>query len=139
MLRILIQTIPHNQHRYPTVGDYTDDDLGGQTILVSDCSNWKYELLVAFHELIEQNLLKARNISEESVRNFDVLFEAGNPNTGEEPGEQPDAPYYNEHMFAEKLERIYAKELGVDWDEYEEYLDNLWATTRKPTSTDNNS
>ena len=46
----------------------------------------------------------------------------------DEPGDTLQAPYHKEHMFAEKIERSVADELGVDWKEYSELtakLDNL--------------
>jgi hypothetical protein len=44
---------------------------------------------------------------------------------GEEPGDSSEAPYHKEHVFATKIERMIADELGVDWDVYEKHLDEV--------------
>jgi hypothetical protein len=42
-----------------------------------------------------------------------------------EPGDHPGAPYHAEHMFASKVEEMLAKQLGVDWLEYERAIEAL--------------
>ena len=129
-LHIYIDTIPHAEQRYPTVGDYWEDALvSGETkreVRVSDMSNEDYEFLVAIHEQIEQHLCKKRGISEQSITDFDVKFE--NSRTSEslaEPGNHPDAPYHKEHVFATEIERRLAEELGIDWATYDKFVDSL--------------
>ena len=39
--------------------------------------------------------------------------------TTAEPGNNPKAPYHQEHMFASKVERMLANELGVRWNAYD--------------------
>jgi hypothetical protein len=43
----------------------------------------------------------------------------------DEPGHDPKAPYNKEHIFAEKIERQIAEELGVDWEEYSRVVESL--------------
>jgi len=128
-MNILIRTIPHSKQRYPTVGDWEFSENGDLTITVSEMGNWKYELLVALHELVEVSLCKDRDISQESVDSFDIQFEeeraAGLHTTEEEPGHDPRAPYKDEHVFAEIIERLLAKQLGVDWKTYDKTVTNL--------------
>lgn len=128
-MNISIKTIPHIQQRYPTVGDWQwkGDDL---EITVSSMNNWKYESLVALHELIEALLCKDRNISQTSVDAFDKQFEdmrAHYPDIvkDEEPGYNKHAPYFKEHIYASDIESDIADELGVDWDEYTQVVDEL--------------
>ena len=129
MLNIEIKTIPHLQHRYPTVGDYYYED-GKTKIFVSDMQNEKYEFLVAAHEMIEEFLTKVRGIKEEQINEFDIEFEK-NRKKGDlsEPGDSLFAPYYNEHKFATFIEELLALEMGVNWEEYEKAIINLDEST----------
>ena len=62
-MKINIETIPHSDQRYPTVGDYWDDENGVIQVRVSDMKDWRYEALVVMHELIEMFLTKHRGIA----------------------------------------------------------------------------
>src|SRR5258706_10041977 len=123
---ITIIIIDHKQQRYKTVGDWQWDKKGNLIITVSNMKDWRYNFLVAFHEQIEVMLCRARGITQEQVDNFDIEYEARRLPTDEsEPGDSVLAPYHNEHMFATKLEIEMAKELGVDWNEYENKINSL--------------
>ena len=90
-------------------------------------ADWRYEALVAAHEMVEMILVKQRGISEQSISEFDIAFEhsrAQGKVLGE-PGDDPRAPYQREHFFATNLERLLAAELGVDWFAYERLVDGL--------------
>lgn len=124
-MKISILTIPHNQHRYETVGDWVTDKTTGQVrIYVSQMGNWRYELLVAVHELVEAFLCLHDGVTEESVDKFDKEF---THNEEQEPGDSPDAPYQRQHCIATGVERILAACLGVKWSEYESTLEKLSA------------
>ena len=125
-MRINIEVIPHEQQRYPTVGDYWMED-GVQQVRVSRLPDWRYEILVAVHEIIELAITKHRGIPEAAISEFDVEFERlreSGLRTGE-PGDHPDSPYCKEHFFATNVERLLASELDVSWFEYERYVDGL--------------
>lgn len=126
MLRIAIETIPHEQQRYETVGDWWADANGVWRIEVSDMSDPRYELLVAVHELVEMALCRQKGITEEEVTKFDMAFEAAR-RTGDhsEPGDSELAPYRDEHTFATFIERAVALKLGVDWDTYNKQVEEL--------------
>ncbi len=121
-----IESSPHETQRYPTVGDYWDEN-GTDHIRVSSMKDWRYEILVAVHEMIELSLVRQRGIAEESITDFDISFEKSREDrlVIGEPGDHPQAPYRKEHFFATNVERLLAAELGVDWFEYEHYVDNL--------------
>ena len=125
-MNITIKTIPHNAQRYDTCGDWWFDEAGDLEIRVSDMGNWKYEALVAFHELAEVLLCKDRGITTEMVDAFDMAFEAkrevGNV---DEPGDDPACPCRKEHFFATTVERALSAELGVDWSAYDEVVVSL--------------
>ncbi len=119
MQKITIETIPDTQQRYNTVGDYFHNENGDQIFRISDMGNWKYEFLIALHELIESGLCKDRGITEQMIDEFDFSFEKQRiKGDDREPGDETNAPYYKEHQFATKIERMIADELGVNWEEY---------------------
>jgi hypothetical protein len=118
-MKIEIKTIPHEDQHYPTVGDWYWDGLGNLQIRVSDMKDWRYEALVAFHEMFEALACKRAGISEESVTAFDIEFEnARKQGNEDEPGDCIRAPYYRQHQLATIVERQLAMELGVIWDDY---------------------
>lgn len=126
---ILIRVIPHQEHRYSTTGDYYEVEGGKWVIEVSEIGDARYEFLVALHELVEWFLLWLRGVKEEEVRAFDEWWEEeakkGNVQC-EEPGNDPRAPYYFEHIFATLVEKMVALQLGVDWGEYKVRLKELY-------------
>jgi hypothetical protein len=119
MERIIIETIADGKQRYDTVGDYYHNETGDQLLFISDMGNKKYEFLIALHELIESQLCQERGITEDMIDAFDFEFEKDRKEGDlREPGDQPEAPYFKEHQFASKIERLVANELGVDWEQY---------------------
>jgi hypothetical protein len=121
-----IKSIPHNEHRYETVGDYWLDEKGVTQFRVSDMGNEDYHFLVGIHELVEEYMTRKRGIKETDIKAFDEAFEAKRaPGNTDEPGDDPAAPYRKEHRFAENIERQIALELGVDWAEYTRAVESL--------------
>jgi hypothetical protein len=125
-MRINIEVIPHERQRYPTVGDYWMED-GVQQVRVSQMPDWRYEILVAVHEIVELAIARHREISEEMISKFDIEFERTRSTLARlgEPGDHPESPYRREHFFATSLERLLAAELNVDWFQYEDCVDSL--------------
>lgn len=124
-MNIIIKTIPHNKHRYPTVGDwyYKGDTLH---IRVSKLSNWRYEFLIALHELVEVFLCRHSGVTQKQVDKFDIVFEKRRkPGNTDEPGDGKKAPYRTQHCIATGVERIAAAFLGVSWGDYEKELESL--------------
>ncbi len=119
MSRIIIQTIPHENQRYHTVGDWFRRD-GDLIINVSEMKDGRYELLVAVHELIEVLVCEHRGITQQEVDKFDMSF-----NGEHEPGDDPNSPYYKEHGLASAVERMLASVLDVNWQEYDEAVNAL--------------
>jgi hypothetical protein len=125
-LKIVIETIPHAEQPYPTVGDWRRDASGTLRINVSHEIGYNFALLVALHELIEVTLCEQRGITTRMVDEFDKAYEKTRPDGDtSEPGDAPEAPYREEHFFATNIERLMAAELGVDWTEYEEAINKL--------------
>lgn len=128
MLNIEIKTIPDKEQRYNTVGDYWKKD-GKDIVRISDMGNWKYEMLIVIHELIEESLCRARGISDDAITEFDEQYEKGRKyGVLDEPGNDSEAPYHAEHVFATKIEKYVAEELNIDWEKYNKLtakFDNL--------------
>jgi hypothetical protein len=122
-LKIDIQTIPHRFQRYDTIGDWTGNERH-RMIFISEMGNNDYEFLIAFHELVEQALCLKRGITDEEVTTFDKEY-----TKDLEPGASPDAPYYKEHQFATKIEKMMCKELGISWGKYNTNLDEFLEKT----------
>jgi hypothetical protein len=123
----VISQVPHSKQRYETVGDW----IPGRPaeIRVSRMKDQRYVFLVALHEMIEYELCKKNGISDNEVVAFDVHFEAErrrNMHPVEaEPGNDPRAPYRDEHDFATMIEMMVAQKLGVKWSAYEKTLLSL--------------
>lgn len=126
-VEFVISQVPHRKQRYETVGDW----IPGRPaeIRVSRMRDQRYVFLVALHEMIEYELCKKNGISDNEVVAFDVNFEAErrrNMHPVEaEPGNDPRAPYRDEHDFATMVERMVAQKLGVKWSAYEKALLSL--------------
>jgi hypothetical protein len=123
-MNIKIQTLPLKVlvERYGVIsaGDYWRDEDGTIQIRVADLNNEDMEFLVALHELCEQYLTFKRGIKEEDIQKFDQ----DHPDS-EEPGAEPDSPYYKEHQIATIVEMIMANALGVNWIEYDQAIADL--------------
>ena len=124
---VLIETIPHGEQRYDTVGDYLfDPGTGTLNIFVSETGDWREAMTVALHELTESLLVIQRGVSLEAIDDFDKRFDGDE----DEPGEQPDSPYREEHLSATVVERLIAFEIGLDWPTFEK---NIYALKWEPT------
>jgi hypothetical protein len=126
-MEITVHVIPHNEQRYETSGDWLfNPDNNRLTIWVSELGDWRYNSLVAVHEIVEALLCRERDIPEAKIAAFDRAFEKNRTrgNT-DEPGDSPKAPYRKEHFFATNIERLFAAELKVDWAKYEEAFEKL--------------
>jgi len=126
-MNILIETVKHEDQRYPTVGDWeVDTQKDTIHIKVSQMGNFKYEALVAVHELIEILLCLDRGISQEIVDKFDIEYEKKRKDGDEsEPGDDAHAPYRKEHFFATNIERLLAAEYGINWANYDAAVNEL--------------
>lgn len=121
---IEVKVIAHNEQRYDTAGDWWIDE--GWHIRVSQLGNWRYNFLVAFHELLECAWCKWKGVKQADVDAFDVAYEANRrPGDVSEPGDHPRAPYRVGHQFASLAERLAAFALGVDWIDYEAAINAL--------------
>lgn len=122
MRAIRIETVPHSVQRYNTLGDYQHTDYNRElTIRVSACGDFRYEALLAVHELVEALICEQTGITEQEIDTFDLHY-AGDE---DEPGNDLDAPYYQAHQVASGIERMMAAALGVHWPTYETVLKSV--------------
>lgn len=128
-MEINIKSIPHDEQRYETVGDWFHQSVSGPLhIRVSEMEGEPedYMWLVALHELIEQRLCQSAGVSAYDVDKFDKDYEVNRrPDDDSEPGDSPAAPYRKQHLFATGIEKLLAAELGVDWADYERAINSL--------------
>lgn len=120
MKQIIIDIVPHAEQRYDTLGDYWFDGSAWH-ITVSDMHDWRFNYLVALHELIEMALVHERGISEPAICEFDKAMPDDSV-YADDPGMDPAAPYHREHLFADAIERLTADQLGVDFVRYSETM-----------------
>lgn len=127
---VLVRIIPHEEQRYPTVGDYWWDELAQVwQMRISQMPDQRWEWLIEIHERIELMLCIAHGISMEAIDAFDFAFEAdvkaGRRSRSDEPGDDSASPYYWEHQLATTVERFLANALQVDWEEYGRHVGSL--------------
>lgn len=120
--KIVIDVIPHKKQRYPTCGDYFKKK--GELHVRISKMNSKHEFLVLMHEMIEWFLINEKGISIKSIDDFDILYEETKTDNSE-PGNDPNAPYHDAHVYATEIEMMLAKKLGVKWSMYEKNVNNL--------------
>lgn len=95
-------------------------------ISVSKMNDWRYEFLVATHELCEVFICRHQGISQKQVDRFDMDYEKKRkPGNFDEPGDDPKAPYRNSHCIASGVERILAAALLVCWKDYCDKVESL--------------
>ena len=119
-MKLNIATIPHSEQRFGQCGDWWTDLDGTIEIRVSDMRNPPFELAVVLHEIIEVALCLAANVSESSVDRFDMEYMGDG-----EPGDNPAAPYWKQHVVASICERAIAHCLNIDWNEYSKAIERL--------------
>ena len=118
-MKITIETVPHGNQRYATVGDWlvAVDDI---FIRVSETGDWRYNAAVAVHELVEALLCRNDDVSQAEVDRFDMGFRGEG-----EPGDAQDAPYARQHCFATAVERMLIAAFGLSWAEYDKAVEAL--------------
>lgn len=119
---VVIKTIPHAEQRYETCGDWWWE---GDTLQmrVSSVGDWKKEMCLAYHEMLEALECKATGVTQKQVDDFDMNWQPWGDY--EEPGDDPTAPYYWAHQHAMVSERHLANCLGLSWVEYEKAVEEL--------------
>jgi hypothetical protein len=113
MENISIKTVDKKKIRNGGIGDYKRGVDGSLHILVARMKNKDYEFLVAIHELVEAWLADRHGVNYKEIDQYDKEYKGPG-----EPGETKDAPYKEEHKFANKIEYLVGKELEIDMKDY---------------------
>jgi hypothetical protein len=119
-MKIQIETIPHKKQRYETLGDWQWSNAGDLQIKISQTNNEQYNFLLIVHELIEAYLCKFHKISEDTVDQWDMSHLQSR-----DPAQEVGCPYAKEHFTALRHERLLAGTLNLDWQIYEDKLDQV--------------
>ena len=117
MLHISIDTIPQKQHEYATYGNYKGH-IRRRFIEVSELNDWRWEFLIALHELIEQNIALALGLSEAEILAWDLAHLES-----DDPGSLDGCPYKFMHLYAERAEKDMCRMCNWDYEEYCKALD----------------
>lgn len=121
-MNIVMNVIPHKRQRYNTVGDWQVNHTADTLIFnISFLGDWKMEACLFIHEYVEAVRCLADGVTMESVDIWDLNFKGEG-----EPGDDPKAPYHKQHVEASKVERVLARQLGVNWQEYENKLEEKY-------------
>lgn len=120
MLKVVLKVIDHSSQRYDTCGDWQFIPPNQLLVTVSRLGDWRMEMLIALHELVECFTCEIEGVTQKVVDTFDKAWEGK-----DEPGDNPFSPYHSQHVFATELERRLAHRWGVDWDQYEKRINSL--------------
>ena len=124
-MNIDIQVIENSQHRPGISGaDWFYTKEGDLKVRVSKMSDWRYEVCLALHEVVEAILCKYNGIAYTVVDEFDRPYEEAKDDVTN-TGDITNCPYRKEHCLATAAERIVAAELDVPWKEYDDELSRI--------------
>jgi hypothetical protein len=115
-VKITLETIPHEKQRLGVIGDWYFESNGDLVVRVSDLGDWRYNFLVARHEMDEAMLCMLAGITTEMVDE-----DQANENDTDDPDSfsgYPGARLQNQHNDALAAEWVMARILGVDWKSY---------------------
>jgi hypothetical protein len=121
-MHVNIETIPINDMRYNTCGDFWIDKDGTIQVRVAKMG-FCFEFLVVLHELVELFICKSTGVNFKDIDKFDIRFEKdrekGKHGESDEPGDHPAAPYRDPHCLATAVERMLCAYLKIPWSEYD--------------------
>lgn len=117
-LLFVLSTTDIKKMRYKSADDWFDPDVTKDDVtfatLTADHGKDDYNFLVLMHALVEQYLCYKHGIKDKEVTKFDM----DNPDL-DDPGNDPKAPYHNEHLIANDIEAMLSAALDVKWVDYE--------------------
>lgn len=125
-MRIIMASVPKELIRAEQSGDWSYGPDLIMAFVLEDCIP-ESQLAILIHELIEAFLCRKSGVSDKEVCAFDALYEkerqAGQHGENHEPGDDPRAPYREEHMAATHVERAVCLALGLTWEEHEKEIE----------------
>jgi hypothetical protein len=122
---VVIKVIDPENQRYPTCGDYFyEAHTDTLTIWINKMADWRSELAVAIHELLEAVKCQDDGIALTAIDLFDFQFEKerdeGKHTFADEPGDDPRAPYALAHLAATRVEKEVCAQLQLPWEKHED-------------------
>jgi len=118
-VNVKIVSVPQHKIRSRQVGDWWFFNRDSYVIHVLDTLSPEAQLAVAIHELVEAFLCRKEGITDGEVTTFDDQYEAereqGKHKEDDEPGDDPHAPYREQHSSATFVERAVCHVLSVNW------------------------
>lgn len=104
-----------------------DPDGNGENlqVRVAEELSEREQMALAMHETAEALMCAHDGVTTEDVDAFDALHLADEKDPAFNSGDQPDAPYREQHTFATAIERILTGYFGIDWKAYDEALSKL--------------
>ena len=121
-MKILIEVIPHNEQRLGGEGDWIWEGENLR-VRVSDMKDWKYNFLLARHEMDEAVLCRNAGITTDMVDQDEL--KAGDNDDPDSLTGYPGSCYQQQHNDALVAEWIMARNLGVKWEDYGEAFHKL--------------
>jgi hypothetical protein len=105
-----------NNLHYDTLDDY---GIEGNEIWfqIKDTGIEQYNLMLLIHALTEFVLTQGKGIPVSIIDKFDNMH-----SDSDEPGDEVNSPYRNEHGVAVGIERILCAYMNIPWKVYEERL-----------------
>ena len=99
--------------RYDDVGDYFDN-----TIISYDMKNPIINNAIMLHEFIEYTLIKSAGIPVSMIDDFDT------DDASRHKHKEEYALYCKYHRIADKIEREFIENMGIDWKSYQKAIYN---------------
>ena len=90
-------------------------------VQIAPMSDWRREVMLGIHEVVEALICKHTGVSQKAVDDFDKEYDATH-STDCNAGDDPLAPYDRAHTLATCCERALAFALDVQWGEYDSEL-----------------
>jgi len=117
---ISICFISHKQQRYDTAGDWQLEPDGTLHIDISQTGDDKMNFCLMMHEIVESlTYMFKRGFDPNAAKmvdEFDLDMLKTAPD--DEPGGDPEAPYYAEHMLASEVENAIIAQVQLDVNKY---------------------
>jgi hypothetical protein len=124
-----LTSLDKSRIRNEQAGDwrYDSDHIWAMSAKMSDRRS---ELAVQIHELIECFLCREAGITDAEVTAFDQMFEEerekGLHDEFAEDGDDPRAPYAQQHFEATEVEKAVCKALQLPWEHHEANVQELF-------------
>ena len=119
---LVIATKPREAIPFNDVGWWGEQVDGTRGVNVAALGNTDYEFLVAIHEAVEQHMCLRDGVTAEQVDAWDAAHDNGAISAGD----MSDAPYHHQHVAATMVEMQLCSLLGLDWQEYERFIEGLY-------------